>query len=85
MYINTDMKDHFKILQEVWDYYFSNLNIQPYEYDVYIKIIDKIRKKELDFTEQDKINILNLIKILQFECDEYEIKILGKIQQIISV
>lgn len=64
---------------------FSNLNIEPYEYDVYSKIIDKIRKKELDFTEQDKINILKLIKILQFECDEYEIKMLEKIQQIIGI
>ena len=25
-----NMKDQIKILQEVWDYYFSNLNIEPY-------------------------------------------------------
>jgi hypothetical protein len=74
-----------KILQEVWDYYFSNLTIEYYEYDVYSKIIDKIRNQELDFTEQDNIHILKLINILQFECDEYEIKMLEKIQQIISV
>jgi hypothetical protein len=36
-----NMKDQIKILQEVWDYYFSNLTIEPYEYDVYSKIIDK--------------------------------------------
>ena len=75
------MEKYFKILQEVWDYYFSNLNIEPYEYAIYSKLIDKIRKKELNFTGQDKNNILKLIKILQFECDEYEIKILEKIQQ----
>ena len=79
------MKDYFKILEEMWDYYYCSLNIEPYEYDIYSKIIDKIRKKELDFTEQDKHNILKLIKILQFECDEYEIKILEIIQQIIGI
>jgi len=79
------MEKYFKILQEVWDYYFSNLNIEPYEYDIYSKIIHKIREKEFDFTEQDKNNILKLINILQFECDEYEIKILEKIQQRIGV
>lgn len=75
------MEKYFKILQEVWDYYFSNLNIEPYEYTIYSKLIDKIRKKELNFTGQDKNNILKLIKILQFECDEYEIKMLEKMQQ----
>lgn len=79
------MEKDFKILQEVWDYYFGSLQIEPYEYDIYGKIIDKIRNKELDFTEQDKINILKLINILQFVCDEYEIKILEKIQQTIGV
>ena len=79
------MEKYFKILQEVWDYYFGNLNIEPYEYDIYSKLIDKIRKKELDFTEQDRNSILKLIKILQFECDEYEIKILEKIQQGIGI
>lgn len=79
--IDIDMEKYFIILQEVWDYYFSNLNIEPHEYDIYSKIIDKIRKKDLDFTKQDKNNILKLIKILQFECDEYEIKILEKIHE----
>lgn len=82
-YIN--MERHFKILEEIWVYYSSCLPIEPYEYDIYTKIIDKIRKKDLDFTEQDKIHISSLIKILLFECDEYEIKILEKIQQIICV
>lgn len=79
------MEKDFKILQEVWDYYFSSLNIEPYEYDIYNKIIDKIREKRLDFTEQDKNNILKLIKVLQFECDEYEIKILERIQQSLGI
>lgn len=79
------MEKYFKILEEVWVYYFSNLNIEDYEFDIYSKIIDKIRKKDLDFTEQDKNNILKLIKILQYECDEYEIKIFEKIQQIIGI
>ena len=78
------MEKYFKILQEVWDYYFSNLNIEPYEYVIYSKLIHKIKQTEFDFTEQDINNILKLIKILQFECDEYELKILEKIQQCIN-
>jgi hypothetical protein len=78
------MERYFKNLEEIWVYYNSCLPIEPYEYDIYGKIIDKIRNN-LDFTEDDKNNILKLINILQFECDYYEIKILEKIQQIIGV
>lgn len=80
-----DYKKYFKILEEMWTYYYSSLEIEPYEYDIYGKIIDKIRKNDLDFSEHDKNNVLKLIKTLQFECDEYEIKILEKIEQIIGV
>jgi len=79
------MEKYLQILEEALIYYFSNLNIEHHEFDFYGQIIDKIRKKDLDFTEQDKNNILKLIQIVKFECDEYEIKILEKIQQIISV
>ena len=41
--------------------------------------------KKIDFTEDDKNNILKLIKILTFVCDEYEIKILEGIEQTIGV
>lgn len=77
------MKDPFTVLAESWDYYFSHLDIEPYEYDMYSKIIDKIRKKEFD-VKQDKDAIVKLIHILQFECDEYEIIMLEKIQHIID-
>ena len=76
---------YFKNLEGMWVYYFSCLPIEPYEYDIYGKIIDKIRKNNLDFTEEDKNNILELINILIFECDYCEIKILEQIQKIISV
>jgi hypothetical protein len=79
-----EQERYFKILEEMWVYYFSCLPIEPYEYDIYGKIIDKIRQNNLDFTEEDKNIILKLINILQFECDYYEIKILEKIQKIIS-
>ena len=79
------MKKHYTILVGIWDYYFSSLEIEPYEYDIYGKIINKIKNKKFDFTEDDKNNILKLIKILTFVCDEYEIKILEKIEQTIGV
>lgn len=79
------MERYFKILEEMWVYYFICLPIEPYEYDIYGKIIDKIRKNDMDFTEEDKNNILKLINILKFECDYYEIKILEQIQKKISV
>jgi hypothetical protein len=79
------MKDYFEILQQMWEYYFSSINIEPYEYEVYSKLIDKIKKKDYDFTKEDKIIISKLITILQFECDEYGLKILEIIQKIIDI
>ena len=79
------MEKHYKILEGIWVYYFSSLNIEPYEYDIYGKIINKIKNIKFDFTEDDKNNILKLIKILIFVCDEYEIKILERIEETIGV
>lgn len=64
----------------MWEYYFSSLQIEPYEYDIYGKIMNKIKLNNFDFTKDDKDNILELIKILILVCDEYEIKILEIIQ-----
>ena len=79
------MKKYFTIFEEIWNYYFSALPIEPYEYDIYNKIIDKIQSQNFNFTEEDKNNILKLVKILIFVCDEYEIRILEKIEQTLSV
>ena len=79
------MEKYYKILEGIWYYYFSSLEIEPYEYDIYGKIINKIKNKKFDFTEDDKNNILKLIKILIFVCDEYEIKILEGIEETIGV
>lgn len=79
------MEKHYKILEGIWVYYFSCLQIEPYEYDIYCKIINKIKYNKYDFTEDDKNNILKLIKILIFVCDEYEIKILEGIKETIGV
>ena len=75
------MEKYLKILEEMWIYYFSSLSIEPYEYDIYDKIMDKIRKNDFDFSDDDKKNILNLIDKLKFECDEYEMKILEILEQ----
>jgi hypothetical protein len=79
------MEKYFKIFEGIWEYYFSCLEIEPYEYDIYANIINKIKNKKFDFTKEDKNNILELIKILMFVCDEYEIKILKIIEQTIKV
>lgn len=75
------MERNFKMLEEMWVYYFSCLPIEEYEYDIYGKIIDKIRKNDFDFTEDDKKNISKLIHELFHACDEYELKILFSIKE----
>jgi len=67
---------YFKTLEGMWHYYFSCLPIEPHKYNIYYKIIDKIKNNNLDFTEEDKDNILKLINLLTHECDYNEIKIL---------
>lgn len=79
------MEKYFTILSQIWEHYFSSLEIEDYEYDIYGEIINKIKNKKFDFTEDDKNNILKLIKILILVCDEYEIKILELIEQSIGV
>ena len=74
----------FDKFQGIWTYYFHSLDIELYEFDIYVKIIYKIREKDFDFTENEKINVRNLIKILAFVCDEYEIKILNKIEAFVK-
>lgn len=79
------MEKYFTILGGIWDYYFSSLEIEHYEYDIYGKIINNIKNKKFNFTEDDNNNLLKLIKMLIFVCDEYEIKILEIIEQTIGV
>lgn len=67
---------YFDILEGCYRYYFSNLPIEPYEYDIYNNIMEKIRKGNYDFTESDIQNLLKLITILYMRCDEYEIKVM---------
>lgn len=78
------MEKHFKFLEDMWVYYFGCFQLQPYEYDIYGQIIDKIRKNDFDFTEDDKNKILKLINIFKRTGDECEIKILEKIQLILQ-
>ena len=73
------MEHDLKILEDMWIYYFSSLNIEPHEYDIYGKIIGKIKNKDFEFTEDDKNNMSELINVLRFVCDEYEMKILDRI------
>jgi hypothetical protein len=95
--INIDNETKFKTnkinieqlfikLEELWIYYFCFLDIKPDEYDIYNKIINKIRINDLVFTKDDNNNILKMIKILRFfKCDKFEMKILDKLQEVISV
>lgn len=76
-----NVEKYYKTLENIWDYHFSSLEIEPYEYDLYGKIINNIKNKQFNFTADDKNHLLNLINILIFVCDEYEIKILEIIKQ----
>ena len=82
--INDKLEKYFNILEGTWDYYFSSLEIEPYEYDIYNKIIDRIRNKDYDFTEDYVNNILKIMSILQLRCDEYEIRVFEEIKKIIK-
>ena len=63
-----------KFMDKIWNSYFSCLQIEDNEYEIYGKIIKKIRENDLEFSEEDINNILKLIKIFYLECDYYEIK-----------
>lgn len=62
----NEYQNYFDKFQGIWRYYFHSLDIEFYEFDIYVKIIYKIREKNFQFTENEKINVRNLIKILAF-------------------
>lgn len=68
------MEKDFKFIEKLWIYFYSSLQIEPHEYDIYNKIIDKIKINEFNFTKDDKINLLKIINILMLDCDYYAIK-----------
>ena len=68
------METYFEFLHDTWIYYFGSLDITAYEYDVYGRIMNKIKNKKFDFTEQDTTCMLKLIDELMFVCDYAEIK-----------
>lgn len=68
----------------IWEYYFNTLPIEPYEIDIYGKIIYKIKHKlenKLELTMDDKHKIIELIQLLYMECDYYCIKVLEPLEQ----
>ncbi len=81
--METKIERNFKHLEEMWYHYFSCLPFEQYEYDINVKIINKIKNKCFEFTKEDKNNILKLINILILIGDYYDIIILEQIQKTI--
>ena len=78
------MEYNFKILEQMWVYYYSYLDIDPCEYDIYDKVIDKLKNKTLDFNEENLNIILKIINILFYLGDEFELNQLDILKQIIN-
>lgn len=74
----------YAILEDMWVYCYSSLRIQFYEYNAYGKIIEKIRNNNVEFNEDEKKNIVKLIGIFYFEGDDYEMKMLDKVRQLVA-
>jgi hypothetical protein len=61
----------FKQFKVIWLEYINILPIEPYEIDIYIKIIDKIKENNYDFSE-NKNDFIKLINIMSMTIYYYK-------------
>lgn len=73
------MKSDLQILVDTWKYYFSALDLTDYDTQMG-NFIDRISAGNLTFNESDKKQLRQLIKVLSWECDMYEMKIMERIE-----
>lgn len=76
----SKMERYFKVMKDMWLHHFTILPFDEHEYDMYGKLIDKIEKKQLNFTKEEKKNLLDIIDVLVMQCDE-EMKMLDVLKK----
>lgn len=62
--ITKEMISEFKIFDDIWLEYCDLLPIECYEFDIFIKIITKIRKDDFDFDFKDMKDFYKLLIIM---------------------
>ena len=58
--METDMKK----FEKIWFNYMDILPIMPYEFYIYLKIINKMRENGFNFGEEDKKIFINLLELI---------------------
>ena len=57
--------DELKKVISLWNNYFAILHVNEYEFDKYLKIVNKLRNNNLDFIKNnEKKHLLELLEIL---------------------
>lgn len=58
--MDTDLEN----FEKVWFNYMDMLQVMPYEFYIYLQIINKMREVGLNFTEEDKKLFIKLLELL---------------------
>jgi hypothetical protein len=70
--MNTEnIQDDLNDFVIIWRCYYQLLPINIYEFDIYLKIINKIRNNDLDLT-QDKFSFMELLEIMSLTLYNYK-------------
>jgi hypothetical protein len=65
--INEEMKPDFILFEKIWLDYCNILPIEQDEFDIYLNIINKIKKNEFDFNEEN-IGYFNDFLNIMIDC-----------------
>ena len=73
--VKNEKEIHFKNFDMIWTNYVNLLPINRIEFDIYMKIIDKIRNNNFDFTEEKYIflNLIEMISVTLYNFKKYNI------------
>jgi hypothetical protein len=66
-----NIKKDLKEFENIWNVYYQLLPINEYEFDIYVKIVNNIRKNEFDFVK-DKFCFIELLEIMSFTLYNYK-------------
>jgi hypothetical protein len=70
--MNTlNIQEEFNDFAIIWRRYYQLLPINEYEFDIYLKIINKIRNNDLDLTK-DKFCFMELLEIMSITIYNYK-------------
>lgn len=66
--MNRDLKE----FESIWRYYYNLLPINNYEFDLYMRIMNKIRTNNVNFSSNEKTSFIDLLRVMSHTIYNYK-------------